>query len=414
MKNKKICFVTINANPEFLGGYVLYHKNLIKYLQRNFKNLEINWVYLGKENRNFSKNGVHYFELKTNKLNSFLGIGNNFCLAKFFKKNYFDVINSIGGLWTYFYKKKKNQRIIQTFHGTVYYFNNVINSIGGLWTYFYKKKKNQRIIQTFHGTVYYFNKNHLKRFNLFQKFLIFPLLLKSWFVERPHKKVDKIICVSEKVKKQAIKLYSFEDKQVSVIRTGVDLKEFKQRDKSKAKKFLNLNKDYFYGLYVGGGGYWTKGLDRAINLGKEIYQLDNSFRLLVIGPDYEKVKPLLNEPFIVFLKKIPREKMSFYYSASDLFFCMSRYEGGAPTLVVSEAMASGCLLVCSKDSEQEIVEDNKTSLIIEKFDKSDAKRILEAYKSKVLKNEIIKNSFKKINELSLEKWGKKTAEVLLK
>ncbi|PIN71129.1 hypothetical protein COV77_03485 [Candidatus Pacearchaeota archaeon CG11_big_fil_rev_8_21_14_0_20_30_13] len=77
-------------------------------------------------------------------------------------------------------------------------------------------------------------------------------------------------------------------------------------------------------------------------------------------------------------------------------------------------MASGCLLVCSKDSEQEIVEDNKTSLIIEKFDKSDAKRILEAYKSKVLKNEIIKNSFKKINELSLEKWGKKTAEVLLK
>ncbi|KHO47130.1 MAG: hypothetical protein QJ16_C0007G0029 [archaeon GW2011_AR1] len=323
MKNKKICFVTINANPEFLGGYVLYHKNLIKYLQRNFKNLEINWVYLGKENRNFSKNGVHYFELKTNKLNSFLGIGNNFCLAKFFKKNYFDVINSIGGLWTYFYKKKKNQRIIQTFH----------------------------------GTVYYFNKNHLKRFNLFQKFLIFPLLLKSWFVERPHKKVDKIICVSEKVKKQAIKLYSFEDKQVSVIRTGVDLKEFKQRDKSKAKKFLNLNKDYFYGLYVGGGGYWTKGLDRAINLGKEIYQLDNSFRLLVIGPDYEKVKPLLNEPFIVFLKKIPREKMSFYYSASDLFFCMSRYEGGAPTLVVSEAMASGCLLVCSKDSEQEIVED---------------------------------------------------------
>jgi len=380
MKNKKICFVTINANPEFLGGYVLYHKNLIKYLQRNFKNLEINWVYLGKENRNFSKNGVHYFELKTNKLNSFLGIGNNFCLAKFFKKNYFDVINSIGGLWTYFYKKKKNQRIIQTFH----------------------------------GTVYYFNKNHLKRFNIFQKFLIFPLLLKSWFVERPHKKVDKIICVSEKVKKQAIKLYSFEDKQVSVIRTGVDLKEFKQRDKSKAKKFLNLNKDYFYGLYVGGGGYWTKGLDRAINLGKEIYQLDNSFRLLVIGPDYEKVKPLLNEPFIVFLKKIPREKMSFYYSASDLFFCMSRYEGGAPTLVVSEAMASGCLLVCSKDSEQEIVEDNKTSLIIEKFDKSDAKRILEAYKSKVLKNEIIKNSFKKINELSLEKWGKKTAEVLLK
>ena len=380
MKNKKICFVTINANPEFLGGYALYHKNLIKYLQRNFKNLEINWVYLGEENKNFSKNGVNYFELKTNKIKSFLGIGNHLNLARFFEKNYFDIINSIGGLWTYFYKKKENQKIIQTFH----------------------------------GTIYYFNKNHLKRFNFLEKIFLFPILPRSWIMERPHKKTDKIICVSEKVKNQAMKLYSFEYKQVKVIRTGVDLKEFKPRNKIKSIKKLGLEKENFYGLYVGGGSYWTKGLDRAIKLGKEIFQLDNSFRLLIIGSDYKKVKHLINEPFIVFLKNIPREKMSIYYSASDIFFNMSRYEGGAPTLVTSEAMASGCLLVCSKDSEQEIVKNNQNSLIIEKFNIEDAKRILEVYHNKKLREKIIKNSLKTIKELSLEKWGKRTAGVLLK
>jgi len=380
MENKKICFVTINGTPNVLGGYVLYHKNLIKYLKKNEKNFEINWVYFGKENKKFKKEGVNYFELKTNILRSFMELGNHTSLSKFFKKNYFDIINCGGGPWTYFYKKKTNQKIIQTFH----------------------------------GTVYYFNKNHFKRFNFIEKVIFSPLLLLSWLQERPLKKVDKIICVSEKVKNQAMKLYSFQDKHIEVIRTGVDLKEFKPRDKKKSRKKLGLEKENFYGLYVGGGGYWTKGLDRAINLGREMYKLDKNFRLMIIGSDYKKVKFLLKEPFIVFLKDIPREKMPFYYSASDIFFNMSRYEGGAPTLVTSEAMASGCLLVCSKDSEQEIVKNNQNSLIIEKFNIEDAKRILEVYHNKKLREKMIKNSLKTIKELSLEKWGKKTAEALLK
>src|SRR5690606_8885140 len=139
-----------------------------------------------------------------------------------------------------------------------------------------------------------------------------------------------------------------------------------------------------------GGGYWTKGFDRAVKLGKEIYKLDKKFKLLVIGPDYKKVKHLLNEPFIIFLKDIPRGKMPLYYSASDIFFNMSRYEGGAPTLVTSEAMASGCLLVCSKDSEQEIVKDGENSLIISEFGKKDAKRVTDIFKNKKEKDKIIK------------------------
>ena len=378
MKKIKICFMTISSSPDFLGGYSLYHKNLIKYLKANCNDLDISWVYFGNKDNSYTKEGVKYFELKSNKLQSFMFLGRSILLAKFFTKNYFEVINPLGGIWTFLYKKKKDQKIIHTFH----------------------------------GTAYYFNKNHFKRFNLLQKILFSPLLLISWIGEKPHKKADKIICVSEKVKRQVQKLYG-KKKDIKVIRTGVDLKNFKVRNKNKIKEKLNLDLNKTYGLYVGGGGYWTKGLDRAIKLAGEINKVNKKFKLIIIGPDEKKVKHLINKKFVIFLKNIPREKIPYYYNASGVFFCMSRYEGGAPTLVTSEAMASGCLIVCSKDSEQEIIENETNGLIINEFGKKDAKKVLEILKDKKKKEKIIKNSIKTVKEISLEKWGKKTREVLL-
>jgi len=88
---------------------------------------------------------------------------------------------------------------------------------------------------------------------------------------------------------------------------------------------------------------------------------------------------------------------------------MSRYEGGAPTLVTSEAMGSGCLTICSKDSEQEIIQDGFNGLIISNFDKDDAKRILNNIGNK----NIIKNSLKTIQKLSLDKWANKYLKQIL-
>ena len=78
------------------------------------------------------------------------------------------------------------------------------------------------------------------------------------------------------------------------------------------------------------GGYWIKRLDRAVKLSEEIYREDKNYRLIVIGPDYEKNKRFLNKEFIISLEKVQRDKISLYYSASDVFFCLSRYEGGLP------------------------------------------------------------------------------------
>jgi glycosyltransferase involved in cell wall biosynthesis len=277
----------------------------------------------------------------------------------------------------------------------------------------YKKRKNQTLINTYHGVTYPYYKIHLKRYGILKKILFSPLLLYSYVIEKPPiKKADKIICVSEKVKKQIEEVYE-KRKEIYVVRTGVDIGDFKPRNKSAIRKEINLEKDKLYGLYVGKGGYWIKGLDRAIKLSEEIYRENKNYRLIVIGADYKKVgKIIKNKEFLIFLENVPRDKMGLYYSSSDIFFCLSRYDGGAPTLVTSEAMASGCLLVCSKDSEQEIIEDNKNGLIISKFDENDARKIINTLKDKKNMENIVKNSIRTIKEFSLEKWGKRYFDIL--
>ena len=379
MKKIKICFAFLEGSPDYLGGANIFHKNLINYIYSKNKNILLFWVYFGNENKKYIKDNVEYIELKSGRFNSPLLLKRSIILSRFFKKNHF----------------------------------NVINTAWGIWTNLYYKRKNQRIIHTFHGTMYYFNKNHLKNLNLLNKILLLPLLGISWIVDKPNKNTDKLICVSEKVKRQVEKLYG-KKKNLVVIRTGVNLYDFKPRDKNRIKKELKLEENKIYGLYVGGGGFWTKGLDRTTKLSEEIYNMNPDYRLIVIGPDYDKVKHLLDKKFIIFLQNVPRKNIPYYYSTSDIFFCLSRYEGGAPTLVVSEAMASGCLLVCSKDSEQEIIDNNKNGLIIEDFNKNDAEKIIKILEDKRKKENLIKNSIKTVEELSLEKWGEIYLKELLK
>jgi len=379
-KKIKICF--ISAEPNFDGGVSLYTKNIIKCIKKNKKDTEITWIYVGKKAQIYTNNGVRYIEIKSNLPYPLDQISGNFKIYKFLKKNDFDIINS--------------------------------HAVWGRWMGRYKKNINQTLIHTYHGVTYNFFRVHMLRFSFIMKVLISPMLLFSYLIEKPPiKKADKIICVSEKVKRELEELYNT-NRNMDVLRTGVDLKDFNAKNKKEIRKKINLEQDKIYGLYIGQGGYWRKGLDRAVKISEEIYRKNKNYHLLVIGADYKKVRKTIDgkEFLTYFQKKVPRENIPLYYNAADVFFCFSRYEGGAPIMTTSEAMASGCLLFCSKDSEQEIIEDNKNGIIIEKFDENDANKVIKILNNKKIKNKIIENSIKTINELSLEKWGKKYLKIL--
>jgi len=379
-KKIKICF--IGANPFFEGGVGLYQRNLIEYLKKNEKNFESTVVYFGRENKKFKANNVKYVQIKNKFYYPLDQIIDNIKIIKYLKKNDFDIINT-HALW-------------------------------GFWMNFYKKQKNQKLIHTYHGVTYPYYKVHLERFSILKKILFSPILFFSYLMEKPPiKKADEIIGVSEKVKKQLTNLYKSKRK-IEILRTGVDINEFNPRNKDTIRKKLNLEKDKTYGLYIGKGGYWIKGLDRAIKLSEYLYEKNKNYRLIIVGADYNKVKYLIKKDFIIYLEKVSREKIPFYYNAADFLFYLSRYEGGAPTLVVSEAMASGCFIIYSEDSQQEIIEDNKNGIILSNFEEEGAKKILELLNNKGKKERIVQTSIKTIKDISLEKWGKEYIKVIVK
>ncbi len=381
MKQTKICFV--GTDPNFDGGMSLYQKNVIKYLKKNYNNINITWVYTGKESKKYKKDEVNYVELKNIFPYPLNQIVDNFKILKYLNKNKFDIINS--------------------------------HAVWGEWMRRYKRKDNERLIHTYHGVTYNFFRVHMLRFSFIMKALISPMLLFSYLIEKPPiKKADKIICVAEKVERELKELYNT-NRDMEVLRTGVDLKDFNVKNKKDIRKKLNLEQDKIYGLYIGQGGYWRKGLDRAVKISEQIYKKNKNYHLLVIGADYKKVKKIIDgKEFLTYPpKRIPREEIPLYYNASDIFFCFSRYEGGAPIMTTSEAMASGCLLVCSKDAEQEIIKDKKNGLIIESFDEDDASKVIHILTNTEKRDKIIEDSIQTAKELSLEKWGEKYLDILL-
>ncbi len=376
---KKVALVS-GSSPKFLGGISIYQKNLINYAKKEKLNLQFYWIYPGKENKKYIFEGIKCIEIKSSSY-PFI---KEFDFAKKAKEiiseEEFDFINTHAN-WGYCLKN-------------------------------YHKKENQKIVHTYHGVTVPYVKIQLKKFGILKRFLLSPLIISSYILEKaPMKKADEIICVSNKVKKDLEKIY-WKRKGFKVIRTGVDLKNFKKISKEKSRKNLKLENNKIYGLYSGRGGYWNKGLDRAISIGKEIYKKNDNFRLIVIGSNVKKCKKYLKEKFIIYRGIIKRKEIKNYYSACDFFFSLSRYEGGAPTLVNGEAMASGCFIIFSKDSEQEIIKNGKEGLIIDTFGRKSAEKILTILKNKNKLMKIQENSRKKIQEFDQKSWGKKYFEIL--
>ena len=377
---KKICFIS-GSSPSFLGGISLYQRNLIDYAKKKKLNLDFTWIYPGSENKKYILEDIKCFEVKSNKIPFLREFDFSRKTRRIIDKENLDILNTHAN-WGYCLKR-------------------------------YVKKKDQKITHTYHGVTLPYLKIQLKKFGFLKRSLLSPILLAAYFLEKPPmKKADKIICVSEKVKKELQQIYPSKN-NMEVIRTGVNISQFKEISKERTRKDLGLPKEKIYGLYSGREGYWNKGLDRAVSIGKEIYKNNNNFRLIVIGSNEAKCRKYLQEEFIIYKGVIERKEISKYYSACDFFFFLSRSEGGAPTLVVGEAMASGCFIVFSKDSTQDIITNEREGLIVDSFGEKSAKKILEILNDEKKLKKIKESAKKKIKEFDLNSWGNKYFKVLL-
>lgn len=372
---KKIAI--IGTNPDFLGGIATYQNKILSALIK--RGFSPTLIYSGNDDKKYIKNGINFLEIKVPNIYPLDQISMNLKLGKIVRKENFDVINT-----------------------------------HAVWGAGIPKTHRKFQIHTYHGTTYFFIKNHYSRLNFLKKVVTIPLLMYAYLIEKsPAIRAKKIICVSDKVLVELKELYGKIERS-EIVRSGTNLHDFKPINKTRAKQNISLNRTNFYGLYVGRGGYWTKGLDRVVKLSEEIYRLNKNYRLIVGGADEKKVKSLINKPFIVYKPILDRTEISKYYGAAELFFCLSRYEGGAPTLVTGEAMACGCLVICSKDSKQEVIKDKENGLIINCEHanyKNEAKKILKLLENKKRKAVITANSIETIKKIS-EEWEEKYLEAM--
>ncbi|WP_418040784.1 glycosyltransferase family 4 protein [Paenibacillus xylanilyticus] len=170
-------------------------------------------------------------------------------------------------------------------------------------------------------------------------------LINAYLERHAFRTSGKIIAVSEKVKKELVKLGIHQDK-VQVINNGVDVREFYPSEPANKTK-MDLGSSQIVGLFAGDIGNPRKNLDTVLKSMVSVPQLS----LVVAGSTQGSIYPQMAkdleiEDRVHFLGY--RKDMGHIMRNVDLFIFPSRYE--ACSLVVLEALASGIPVVITEES----------------------------------------------------------------
>ncbi len=194
--------------------------------------------------------------------------------------------------------------------------------------------------------------------------------VRLWIEQKNYaeKRFERIIAVSEGVKKELMQEYRIPFTDITVIPNGVDLVRFNPANalqrKHLMRRKLNLADDDFVLIFVA-NEFKRKGLSYAI---EALSNLNNArTKLLVVGDDSadefrRKAKRAGVAQHVLFIGAV--ESVSDYYAASDVFVFPTSYE--AFSLATLEAAASGLTLITTKvNGAEELVEHGINGFFIE-------------------------------------------------
>ncbi|AKB46557.1 Glycosyltransferase [Methanosarcina sp. Kolksee] len=163
---------------------------------------------------------------------------------------------------------------------------------------------------------------------------------------------DKIIAVSNSVKKNLIQVYNLPEDKIKVVYEAAD-KSFKPLNNKLVENIKQKYNIYFpFILYVGSLEV-KKNIPSLITAFYMIKKKNISHKLVITAQKntqnfnniFKKVVELNLVKEVVFIGKVPKEYLPYLYNAADLFVFPSLYEGfGLPPL---EAMACGTPVITS-------------------------------------------------------------------
>jgi len=223
------------------------------------------------------------------------------------------------------------------------------------------------------------------------------------FYRRALKKVDKVICVSDYIRRHALQYFpEYADKFI-VIFNATDPEIFKpygDEAVNQLRGLIDIQPDKTYLLYVGRLTE-IKGVHVLIKSFITIHAQLPHTRLIIAGSsffggaaktDYERSLVELAKPVstaIIFTGFMPHDKLRYVYSAADMVVLPSVWQDPCP-LVVLEAMASGtCLLSTAVGGVPEIIKNGVNGLLVNANDvEKTAKVVVEILVNSLLKTQM--------------------------
>jgi glycosyltransferase involved in cell wall biosynthesis len=191
-----------------------------------------------------------------------------------------------------------------------------------------------------------------------------------------YKKIQKIICVSNEVKKNFIPF--IDDKKLEVIYPGIDVNKFQNSELSiqnSLKQELDIsNETKLIGIISALEP--EKNMEEFIKIAKKISSTRNDIKFVIIGDGSltTKIKSeILHLKSYIFLLGF-RDDIPQILSSLDIFLFTSKNEGFGQVLL--EAMASKVPVITSNfGTAKEVIEDKKTGFIYK--DINDAVQLIE-------------------------------------
>jgi len=213
-------------------------------------------------------------------------------------------------------------------------------------------------------------------------------------------KLNRIIAVSTRVKKELIDYYNLSKEKILLIPNGIDISEFKNKQESTLNLHSKFNADY---ILINVGGYSKiKGIYEVIKALKHIRDLNWIFIVIGKGPrkDLILVKKLLKQynldNRILLLGSLKKELVKNIVQEADVYLHPSLYESFG--IAVLEAMALKKPIVAFRiDSLEELVNDAGILVNV-----SDISGLANAIRNLLEDSELRKNLARKAYERALK------------
>ena len=186
------------------------------------------------------------------------------------------------------------------------------------------------------------------------------------------------------------------DRNVYIVPTGIDVEKFYREKNSKLnitskRKELSIDKDDFVILFVGRIGS-EKNLDLLLSSMKSLVEESSKIKLLVVGdgPDLDNYKDYVQKNHldrnVIFVGKVPWNKINAYYLISNCFATASHTE--TQGLTVIEAMAASLPVICIDDESFTDTVINGLNGIIFRNKREYRRAIIRIYRDKELLNKL--------------------------